>query len=321
MRRRAAVLLALAVLLGGVVTAWAVAGGPSTPAARTPAAAGSAAPGAGERTAAAGAERQPARRAIVVAAAGDIGAPGPGKFATARVVAAARPDHVLTLGDHAYPDGTPADYARAYDPAWGQFRPITHPSPGNHDYRVEGAAGYFGYFGAAAGPGRRGYYSFDLGAWHVVSLNSEIAHDEASAQVAWLRADLAAARAHCTLAFWHRPRFSAGRYGDDSRFVPFWRTLHKAGADVVLNGHDHNYQRYRPQDSAGAYDPVRGIREFVVGTGGAAPYALRADTRRRMGASGTFGALVLRLRAGSLTFAFVPAEPGGFRDAGTIRCH
>ena len=159
-------------------------------------------------------------------------------------------------------------------PSGAPFKARTRPSPGNHEYETPGASGYFNYFGAAAGDPNKGYYSYDLGSWHVISLNSNCSSvpggcAAGSPQEQWLREDLAAHSNTCTLAYWHHPRFSSGIHGDEASVAPFWDALYQAGADVVLNGHDHNYERFAPQNPSGQADPTQGIREFVVGTGGA----------------------------------------------------
>jgi hypothetical protein len=228
---------------------------------------------------------------------------------------------VLTLGDNAYERGSTEEFARCYDRSWGRHRRRTHPSPGNHDYGTPGAAGYFAYFGDAAGDPGRGYYSFDLGTWHIVSLNSERDFGAGGAQVAWLESDLTATDARCTLAFWHRPRFSTGAYADNRAYRPFWSALYRAGADVVLNGHDHNYQRPAPLDPGGALDRRRGIREFVVGTGGRSHYSLRADPRRRAGNDSAFGVLKLTLRPNGYDWRFLAAAGSRFSDSGSAACH
>ena len=174
---------------------------------------------------------------------------------------------VFTVGDNAYPDGTSAQFTDCYGPTWGRHKNRTKPVPGNHDYHVAGAAGYFDYFGAAAGDRAKGYYSYNLGAWHIIALNSEITQSAGSAQEKWLRADLAANPKICTLAYWHKPLFSSGMHGNIAASKPLWQALYDYGADVVLNGHDHTYQRFAPQNPNAQADP-KGIREFVVGTGG-----------------------------------------------------
>jgi hypothetical protein len=235
---------------------------------------------------------------------------------------------VLLLGDNQYDDGALANYQASYDPTWGRVKGITYPAPGNHDYGTAGAAGYFTYFGAAAGDPARGYYSYDLGAWHLVVLNSNCTSlpggcGPGSAQEQWLAADLAAHSGRCTLAYWHHPRFSSGQHGDDATFQTFWEDLYAAGADVVLVGHDHIYERFAPQDPAGNADPARGLREFVVGTGGRSqtPFAtLRPNSVAR--STGVFGVLSLTLYPNGYDWRFLPAAGGGsFADAGTGLCH
>jgi len=258
----------------------------------------------------------------VIAAAGDIAGSGSGDEATARVLDAIAPAAVLTTGDNAYESGTLAEFNSFYDPTWGRHREITRPVPGNHEYHTPSAAGYFDYFGAAAGDRARGYYSYDIGAWHLIALNSEIAHDAGSAQVAWLKTDLAGSSSYCTLAYWHKPRFTAGNYSDFTEYTPFWAALWEANADVVLASHDHNYQRYAPLNPSGIADSARGVREFVVGTGGRSHYALRADIRRVAGNATTFGVLKLTLHPANFDFAFVPEAGQTYSDSGYgVACH
>src|SRR5262245_2996558 len=209
---------------------------------------------------------------MILAAAGDIATcMSDGDEATAQLLD--RLDGiVVTLGDHAYEAGTPIEFAACYDPSWGRHKARTRPTPGNHDYLTPGASGYFEYFGAPAGDPRRGYYSYDLGAWRVIALNSNC--DEiggcgaGSPQERWLREELAANPRRCTLAYWHHPRFSSGPHGSDPGYDAFWRALYERGTEIVLVGHDHTYERFAPQRPDGTRDPARGIRQFVVGTGG-----------------------------------------------------
>jgi Calcineurin-like phosphoesterase len=232
------------------------------------------------------------------------------------------PGTVYTLGDNAYGSGTAAQFANCYGPSWGRHKSRTRPSPGNHDYGTAGAAGYFGYFGELAGPAGRGYYSYDLGEWHIVSLNSEIAHDAGSAQVAWLRSDLAATTKACTLAYWHRPRFSSGKHGNSVSVGSFWEVLYAADADVVLVGHDHNYERFAPQSPAGALDTERGLRQFVVGTGGRylrTIGVLKPNSEAR--SFDTHGVLKLTLRVTGYDWEFVPVAGKTFTDVGSDTCH
>jgi hypothetical protein len=229
------------------------------------------------------------------------------------------PTRVLTLGDNAYPDGASSDYSSYYDPNWGKFKSITSPAPGNHDYHTSGAAGYFGYFGSQA---PAAYYSFDVGSWHLISLNGEIDHSSGSAQETWLKNDLAAHKTQCTLAYWHEPRFSSGAvHGSDSGFDPFWRDLYAAGADIVLNGHDHDYERFAPQNPDGNAD-ANGIREFVVGTGGASHYTFGSPIANSEVRDDTsYGVLKLTLHSSSYDWQFVPIAGASFTDSGSTACH
>lgn len=262
-----------------------------------------------------------APRTAVLLAAGDIAdCVSPGAEATAAILDTL-PGAVATLGDNAYPRGTAEEYARCYDPTWGRHRARTRPSPGNHEYLSPAAAPYFAYFGAAAGKPGEGWYSYELGAWHVVVLNSEVPHDAASPQLAWLRADLAAHPARCTLAYWHRPRFSSGLHGSNAGMAPFWDALYEAGADVVLVGHDHTYERFAPQAPDGRVDPARGIRQFVVGTGGRAPYAfpnVAPNSEVRYNAGN--GILRMELEERGYRWLFIPTR-GASPDGGSGTCH
>ena len=234
-------------------------------------------------------------------------------------------DAILTLGDDQYDDGQLSKFKRSYAKSWGRVKGITYPAPGNHDYGTAGAAGYFDYFGAAAGSPGKGYYSFDVGSWHLIALNSNcgtVACDEGSAQRAWLKSDLAASEATCTLAYWHHPRFSSEPHGDDLSVAPLWRVLYRGGADIVLNGHDHDYERFGPQAPSGKFDSARGIREFVVGTGGESHYPIGSlEPHSRAHDSSSFGVLELALHPAGYSWRFVPAAGGTFTDGGRARCH
>jgi len=233
---------------------------------------------------------------------------------------------VLGLGDLQYGDGEYSQFSASYDPSWGRVRAITRPAPGNHEYKTAGAAGYYRYFGAAAGDPKKGYYSFDLGGWHLIALNSNCSAvggcGVGSTQERWLRADLAAhASASCTLAYWHHPRFSSGEHGGDSEYGPFWRALYDANADLVLAGHDHNYERFAPQSPSGALDLNRGIRQFVSGAGGKNVRTfptVRPNSEARDASS--LGILELTLGSGEYSWRFRPAV-GSFTDSGTGSCH
>jgi uncharacterized protein YjdB len=233
------------------------------------------------------------------------------------------PGTVFTAGDNAYPDGTAADYASCYDPSWGRHKARTRPAPGNHDYNTSGATGYYAYFGALAGPAGRGYYSYDLGAWHIVSLNSNVSMSAGSAQETWLRADLAASTKTCTIAYWHHPRFSSGsNHGSSTQSAGVWQALYDAGAEIVISGHDHEYERFAPQTPSAAADPARGIREFIVGTGGAGLYSFATPLPNSEVRDDTsFGVLKLTLSNGSYTWEFIPIAGDSFTDSGSGTCH
>lgn len=259
----------------------------------------------------------------VLVAAGDIGlcTGGGNPEATARLLDGLG-GTVMPLGDNAYPSGTAKDYRECYGPSWGRHRGRTRPVVGNHEYETPGAAPYYEYFGSSAGPAGLGYYSFDLGAWHVVVLNSSVPVGPGSAQAAWLRGDLESARSQCTLAAWHHPRYSSGRHGNDDQMRPLWRLLYEGGADVVLSGHDHDYERFAPQDADGGLDVERGVRQFVVGTGGAVPTpfaGVAANSEARV--SGTLGVLKLTLSTTGYAWEFLTAPGGAPADAGAARCH
>jgi acid phosphatase type 7 len=234
---------------------------------------------------------------------------------------------VFTLGDNVYPSGTAEQFDRCYEPTWGRHKNRTRPTPGNHDYRTAGAAGYFAYFGDAAGDPKKGYYSYDLGAWHVVVLNSNCGEiggcQKGSAQEKWLREDLAAHPTPCAVAMWHHPRFSSSiEHGNSAAMADFWRALSEAGVDIVLSGHDHDYERFAPQDADGNPDPARGIREFVVGTGGRSFYQFgqRLPTTEAR-SNTTHGVLKLTLHPDAYDWQFVPVEGGAFADSGSAKCH
>ncbi len=234
---------------------------------------------------------------------------------------------VFTLGDNVYGSGTGAEFMLCYTPSWGRHRQRTRPAAGNHDYRTSGAAGYYGYFGEAAGDRTRGFYSYDLGAWHVVVLNSNCNRVPGgcvagSAQERWLREDLAAHPAACTVAMWHHPRFSSSKHGDTVAMTDLWRTLFESGVDVALAGHDHDYERFAPMDGDGRPDPKHGIRSFVVGTGGKSHYEFeKIHETSEVRNADTFGVLKLTLHPHSYDWEFVPVEGATFRDSGTGTCH
>ena len=280
-------------------------------------------------------------QSVIVAAAGDIACdPNPHlgqrvedllggcqASETAKLLVALRPQAILVLGDEQYEDGRLDAFTRSYVATWGRFKAITHPTPGNHEYYTSPRAdGYFDYFGAAAGPRPGGYYSFNLGAWHIIALNGNCNFvggcGIGSPQERWLLSDLRRNRNTCTLAFWHQPRFSSGTHGNDGLSGPFWDDLYAARADLVLNGHDHDYERFAPQTPSAQADLVRGITEFVVGTGGRSHgLFLRTRANSESRAAGTFGVLALTLHPHGFDWRFIPTAGYSFSDRGSRPCH
>ncbi len=269
----------------------------------------------------------PTPEPVTLVGAGDIAAcDSPGAAATAALLDGIA-GTVFTAGDNAYERGTAAEFASCYGPTWGRHKGRTRPAPGNHDYLTNGASGYFAYFGAAAGEPGSGYYSYELGAWHVVVLNSNCGSvggcGPSSPQVQWLAADLAAHPTRCALAIWHHPRWSSGaEHGSDPAYATFWSVLYERGVDLVVNGHDHVYERFAPQTPDALPDDARGIREFVVGTGGRSLYAVKAPiANSEVLRNDTLGVLRLTLRWDGYDWAFVPAAGSTFADAGSGNCH
>ena len=258
-----------------------------------------------------------------IAAAGDIacrGEPCDGNRGTARLIRKLDPTAVLTLGDNQYEDGALDEFLASYDLTWGRFIGRTHPSPGNHEYHTAGADGYFDYFGRRAHRKAGGYYSFDLGDWHLVALNS--GNGFSDEQLDWVRADLAADDHVCELAYWHHPRWSSGKaHGSNTAFDALWGALYDAGVDVVLNGHEHNYERFAPLNTSGEVDGRHGIREFVVGTGGKSHYTFGDPiTGSQTRIDDRFGVLEMTLRSARYEWRFV-ATGGDELDSGSKRCH
>ncbi|MDQ3129118.1 MAG: metallophosphoesterase, partial [Chloroflexota bacterium] len=264
---------------------------------------------------------------IVLTGAGDIADCSlPGSSQTSDLLLA-QTGFVFTAGDNAYANGSPTDFAACYGPTWGRVLDRTIlPAPGNHDWNTDDAAGYRAYFGpTAAGPGGTTWYAKDVGAWHVVVLDSDCSSvggcDAASAQGQWLASDLAASDARCTLAIWHHPRFSSGLHGNDEAVGPFWEILHAAGADLIVNGHDHDYERFAPQTPAGDELRPGGIREIVIGTGGAELrtfHAIAENSEFRQ--AGTWGVLRLTLKPANYEWEFLPVN-GSIADSGSTPCH
>lgn len=255
----------------------------------------------------------------VLVGAGDIGMCGStGPEATARLLDTI-PGTVFTAGDNAYSQGTAQQFRDCYDPSWGRHRARTRPAPGNHEYESAGAGPYYTYYGSSAGPPGLGYYSFDVGEWHIVSLNSNVSMAQGSAQQGWLRDDLAGHSAACVAAIWHHPLFTVGQNGPSPPARELWRTLYDAGADVVVNGHDHLYARFAPQTPEGVADPRRGIREFIVGTGGAHLTQFARSQANMEAFVSVFGVLKLTLRAGAYEWQFLTVD-GSVADAGSGVC-
>jgi hypothetical protein len=265
----------------------------------------------------------------VLVGAGDIATCGQleGAEATAKLIDKI-PGTVFAVGDLAYPDGSAEQFANCYGPTWGRFKDRTRPAVGNHEYHSDGASGYSKYFGSAAGDPKKGYYSYELGAWHIIVINSECEEvggcDAGSPQGKWLKEDLAASSSKCTLAYWHKPLFSSGgKHGNDPLMKPLWDALFKAKADVVINGHDHDYERFAPQDPDGKLDKDRGIREFVVGNGGKDSHRVFGTAKPNSEARNddAYGVLKLTLHAKSYDWEFVPEAGRTFADSGTGICH
>jgi hypothetical protein len=261
----------------------------------------------------------------VLVGAGDIASCGlTADTATAKLVSTVD-GTVFTAGDNAYESGSASDFANCYDPTWGAFRDRTYPVPGNHEYETSGASGYFDYFGARAGPVGTGWYAYDLGSWRIYALNSNclvVGCDAGGAQEQWLRADLATNPRPCVLAYWHHPRFSSGEHGNDAEVAPLWNALYEAGAEVIVNGHDHDYERFAPQTPSAGANAATGIREFVVGTGGASLRSfgtVKANSQVRN--SGTHGVLKLTLDNASYSWQFLPIAGTTFTDSGSASCH
>lgn len=251
------------------------------------------------------------------------------EMATSNLLLAAHPDAVLALGDNQYEASGLDQYLKSYDPTWGRLKSITYPVAGNHEYQTPGAAGYFAYFGDVAAPQHGGYYSFDVGDWHFIALNSMCDQvggcGPGSPQETWLLGDLAQHRNVCTVAFWHYPRFSSGTNRNHPEMGTFWDDLYAEGADIVLNGHDHGYERFAPQTPSQQPDPLRGIREWVVGTGGRSHTNwLDIQPNSQVHEGNTFGILSLTLHHDSYDWRFIPdTQPGNgnFTETGSGTCH
>ena len=279
-------------------------------------------------------------RPVTVYAAGDIAdcryriPAASGAAATAGLIdagLAADPDaQVLTLGDHTYPVGLLVEFDDCYAPTWGRFKERTWPTPGNHEYYTPDAPGYYTYFGARAAQEHGGYYSVQLGKWHVISLNSMLDGAEFDAQLAWLRSDLAQHSTLCTLAFWHHPRYSSGGHASNPYLAPVWGALVEGGVELALVAHDHDYERFAPQDAQGVRDDERGMRQFVVGTGGAMLTPMRfAAANSETSNNASHGVLRLDLFDTGYAWEFLAVGQEdeyhsggpGYTDRGVANCH
>lgn len=277
-------------------------------------------------------ESAPAADEAVFVGAGDIAeCPTEGDEATAAIldeVVSANPDAVVfTTGDNAYPDGSYEEYLECYEPSWGRHKERTRPAVGNHEFMQTQAEGYHRYWGDAGGPFDLYYYSFDLDGWHVVVLNSECHRvgcefgSDDGEQVEWLDADLEESDAECTIAIWHTPRWSSGRYGSDREYDTLWRVLYDHGAEIVLNGHEHLYERFEPMRPDGTLDSERGITQFTIGTGGGNLRRFRDLADHSAARGSEHGVLQLTLGDGTYGWEFLAVEGASFTDAGRGTCH
>jgi hypothetical protein len=266
---------------------------------------------------------QPEGESVVFVGAGDIakceiigGARG-----TARLLDQV-PGTVFTVGDNAYDHGSAKEFKECYEPTWGRHKARTRPALGNHDKYADNGRSYYAYFGENAGPPGRGYYSYDLGAWHIIALDSTVDDiGENTDQTRWLKEDLEKNATECILAYWHAPLFSSGPHGSDPRVRGWWKLLYDAGAEIVLNGHDHTYERFAPQDPGGKVDEARGVRQFVVGTGGGGVYRFKRDAKNsEVKDNSTYGVLKLTLHPGKYDWVFLPIAGQSFTDSGSGTC-
>jgi len=301
-------LAALAAALGSAVLLWNCGG--SAPSSPTPGGGGG---GGG------GTIPPPPPQPVQIVAAGDIGECGFGAKKTGEMLDKLT-GSLLALGDLAYYDGSRINFRDCYDPFWGRHQSRTKPVPGNHEYDTDhSAAGYYDYFGDLAGQRGMGFYAWTEGAWRIIALNSEIPMAVGSPQQTWLRNELTTNRYTCTLAYWHRPRWSSGPNFPQKDVDPLWQTLEAFGVDVVLNAHDHMYERFAPQDASGRAAP-NGIREFIVGTGGAHLYTPGPPQPNSEIRASVYGILVLTLNANSYQWDFVGVD-NSFRDTNSGACH
>jgi acid phosphatase type 7 len=258
----------------------------------------------------------------ILVGAGDIALCGSEGAATTARMLDALPGTVFTAGDNVQVAGAPEEYANCFDPTWGRHKARVRPSPGNHDYNTASGVAYYSYFGTAAGPSGNGYYSYDLGAWHILSLNSNVPAQAGSPQEQWLRQDLAANTRPCVLAYWHHPLFNSVSRTGDQRMLDIWRALYAFHATAVINGHYHIYERFAPQTPVGQVDAHGGIREFIVGTGGMTLMGTIGNVRpnSEVRNNTTWGVLRLTLRATGYDWQFLGQKGVPFSDAGSAPC-
>jgi calcineurin-like phosphoesterase family protein len=262
---------------------------------------------------------------VTALVAGDVAScSSSGDEATAALLGA-NAGTIIIPGDIAYENGSTSDFNNCFNPSWGPYKGRMKPAPGNHEYNTAGATGYYGYFGPAAGDPTKGYYAYDLGGWRMYALNSNCAAiggcAAGSAQEQWLRADLAANPRQCVGAYWHHPRFSSGEHGSSTLTQALYQALYDFNADLILVGHDHDYERFAAQNAAGVADAARGIRQFVVGTGGRSHYATVAIANSEVRNSDTYGLLKLTLSATGYSWQFLPEAGKTFTDSGSTSCH
>lgn len=252
--------------------------------------------------------------------AGDIAVCGsPGADQTARLLDGIA-GTVFTAGDNTYPSGTARSFLECYEPTWGRHKARTRPAPGNHDYDVPGAGPYFDYFGANAGDGS-GYYSYKLGAWLILSLNSNVPAAEGSAQYEWARSELTSHGGKCSLAYWHHPVITSGPNGDNPHMRSMWKLMAQQRVDVVMSGHDHLFERFAPMNGELSAAPAGGVRLFIAGTGGSRPYTSVSGRSGSEVRASVWGVLKLTLRSADYEWQFMSVPGTNFHDAGTDRCH
>jgi hypothetical protein len=263
----------------------------------------------------------PIVRSTVLLAAGDVGFCGSQGAVDTGEMLDSQEGTILAVGDLAYPHGSIQDYTMCYDPVWGRHKIRTKPSPGNHEYESPGAQPYFDYWGSAAGPAGLGYYSFRAGDWLVLSLNSNLPVGNTTAQAQWIRQELTTNNVKCTLAYFHHPLYSSGPNGDNARLAGLWQLLYELGVDVIISAHEHLYERYAPMTPDGVRNDAKGIRQFIVGTGGASPYTIQRLHPLSEVQVTTYGLLKLTLTDVGYQWEFLRVGGGGRLDFGQDVCH